>query len=59
LINGNSAGKWDYPDIPANSNIHGPAIEFQLSGLKEQWIRIELRVSGNNELNSEYQLLVR
>jgi beta-mannosidase len=59
LINGKSAGKWDYPDIPANSNIHGPAIEFQLSGLKEQWIRIELRVSGNNELNSEYQLLVR
>ncbi len=59
LINGNSAGKWDYPDIPANSNIHGPAIEFQLSGLKEQWIRIELRVSGNNELNSGYQLLAR
>jgi len=58
-INGKLVDKWDYPEVPANQNISGPAVEFPLSGLNDPWIRIELRIPGQNELSSDYMLLLR
>jgi beta-mannosidase len=58
-INGKLVDKWDYPEVPDNQNISGPAVEFPLSGLIDHWIRIELRIPGKSELSSDYMLLLR
>jgi beta-mannosidase len=60
LINGDLAGTWDYPVIPVGRNIKGPEIEYPLSGIEEKkWIHIELRIPGDNDLDSEYMLLLK
>jgi len=58
-VNGRPVDQWDYPEVQANRNVNGPAVEYQLLELKDQWINLELRIPGNNELNSDYKLLVR
>ena len=57
-INGNLAQKWDYPEVPANLNLAGPAIDYPLSGVTGKWIKIELKVPGHPEYNSEYSLML-
>jgi beta-mannosidase len=57
-INGKLAETWDYPEVPANRNISGPMVIFPLAGITDKWIKIELKVMDQNELNSEYMLLL-
>ncbi len=57
-INGKLAETWEYPEVPANKNISGPMVIFPLAGITDKWIKIELKVMNQNELNSEYMLLL-
>jgi beta-mannosidase len=56
-INGNMVEIWEYHEILANRNLTGPTITFLLSGITNKWIKVELKVPNQEELNSEYILL--
>jgi len=57
-FNGGLIDIWDYPEVPANQNIVGPSLWYPLIELDEKWLKIELRVTGHPEYNSEYLLLL-
>ena len=49
---------WQYPELEANTNYHGPKIHYRMpTGMDKQVFKIVLEVSGRTNLNSEYQLM--
>jgi beta-mannosidase len=57
-INGNLTETWEYPEVRANRNLPGPTIIFPLSGITNKWIKVELKILNQPELNSEYLLKI-
>jgi beta-mannosidase len=50
---------WDYAELPANENLPGPTVRFQLPNAPAGRMTLVLRVPGRSELDSSYTLLYR
>ena len=52
-------GVWDHPAASANTNLPGPTLNFTLPELTPGPLRLVLRVPGQPEWESEYDLLAK
>lgn len=47
---------WDFPELPANTNLAGPTVRLLLPSFDSDRITLKLEVLGKPELTSEYVL---